>query len=158
MVFDPLAATGLLTAQAGGQPEITGTCFLFRHDDTVFTAAHCVPQEPTRLIAQFPNLHRIEAVQSVVRHPFADVALLALKDQLAKADGYPEHAFWDRVSNWGLGEECFAYGFPTEGPIPGGAAEPVLPAVLDGNGLAALSGDGSAGLGDDGTGLVRGSA
>jgi len=36
-------------------------------------------------------------------------------------EGYPKVAFWDCVSNWGLGEEFIAYGYPEEVNTAGAA-------------------------------------
>jgi hypothetical protein len=35
-----------------------------------------------------------------------------------QTDGYPARAFWNFVSNYSVGEEFMAYGFPVEGPDP----------------------------------------
>lgn len=116
MTFNPLAATGLLTAQEDGPAEITGTCFLFRHDTIALTAAHCIPQNGVNLAAHFPLLGRTDSVTEVRRHPNADIAVLFLGKQPDQYPPRPEHAFWDRVSNWHLGEDFIAYGYPSEGP------------------------------------------
>lgn len=69
----------------------------------------------------------------VARHPDADLAILyvdAFGDE--NKDERPQWAFWDCVSNWTLGEEFIAYGFPSEGPAPDATNSPV-PRMFVGN-------------------------
>jgi hypothetical protein len=121
-VFDPLSVVGLVLAgNENGQAPV-GTCFRFRHVDFALTAAHCVP-DVDRLYVVFPRLGQAEIVAHVERHPQADIAALTI-GPLNATDGYPENAFWDRVSNWSLGEEAFAYGYPVEGPALRDASTP----------------------------------
>jgi S1-C subfamily serine protease len=123
MPFDPLSATGLVLADfAGVKPRITGTCFLLRYEHYAITAAHCVPAEATSLTVALPRQQRAMPVTSITRHPTADVALLSGEPSVTeKREGYPERSFWDCPSNWALGEQFMAYGFPeetnSEGPI-----------------------------------------
>lgn len=101
----------------------SGTCFCFRHEHVALTASHCVVDTASAIELLFPRVGRSRRVERIERHPQADIALLVTAIQTAdKGEGYPEHAFWDCVSNWTLGEEFFAYGFPSEGPTPGAGA------------------------------------
>lgn len=124
-MFDPLAATGLITVTSGEVTEIVGTCCLFRHEAVAITADHCIPREEMTIRVYLPQLGRVDVVKEVHRHEHADVAVLILSDELPATTGYPENAFWDGVSNWALGEQVMAYGFPSEGPNPGGGANPI---------------------------------
>ncbi|MHB1716484.1 MAG: trypsin-like peptidase domain-containing protein [Acidimicrobiales bacterium] len=125
MAFDPLAATGLITVTSSDVTEIVGTCFLFRHEAIALTADHCVPRGDMTIRVHLPRLGRVDVVDEVRRHEYADVAMLILGDGSPTTTGYPENAFWDRVSNWALGEQVMAYGFPSEGPNPGGGVSPI---------------------------------
>lgn len=118
MQFDPLEAVGLVVP-ASSNPVASsffGTCFRFRHERIALTAAHVVPQAED-LVLVFPRSGRRQIVETVIRHPTADVAVLISEPQASDSeDGYPQAAFWDRVANWGLGEEFLTYGYPSEGP------------------------------------------
>jgi hypothetical protein len=120
VAFDPLTATGLVVAQTDdGREVFCGTAFLFRHEHVALTADHCVPESARVIHLVLPRLNRTQEVLEVHRHPTADIAVLI--GGITHADsggGYPEHAFWDRVSNWGLAEEFLAFGYPDEGPTP----------------------------------------
>ena len=120
MTFNPLAAVGAVVAEHGGGSAVfSGTCFLFRHSHIALTADHCVPESATSLRLEFPILGRVQLVEAIERHPIADIAAL-VTERAGNDDGqgYPEEAFWDRVSNWSLAESYLTYGLPSEGPQP----------------------------------------
>jgi hypothetical protein len=118
--FDPLAPVGMLFARQpdNNRLDFLGTCFLFRHDFVCLTAAHCVRGiEVERLVIVFPRLDQQSPVSEVRAHWTKDVAIVYLARPLAEqSSGYPESAFWDCVSNYGLGEEFAAYGYPEDSP------------------------------------------
>jgi trypsin-like peptidase len=115
MTFDPLEAVGLVV---GYGDQVLGGCFRFRHEHMVFTAKHCVPTSED-LVTFFPRSRRAQRVTRVEGHPTADIALLVTEAQPSDSgSGHPTNAFWDRVSNWRLGEEFMAFGYPVEGPSP----------------------------------------
>jgi len=135
MTFDPLAAVGIvLTTAREGLQEISGTCFLFRHEHVALTAGHCAAADAASIDLVFPRLGRSQRVEQIDRHPTADVALLVTKVEPGDpGSGYPERAFWDRVGNWSLGEEFFAYGFPSDAPTPDAPPAFAVPRLFTGN-------------------------
>lgn len=129
MPFDPLSAVGLVVVGTSGrEPRITGTCFLFRYDYIAVTASHCVPDDTKSITLAFPRLSRTIHVASISKHETADVTILhGEADKIDTGDGYPKIAFWDCVSNYGLGEEFLAYGFPESTDVEGATtAQPRL--------------------------------
>lgn len=119
MAFNPLQATGMLYVQnEHGDESFAGSCFLFREDNVVLTAAHCVPPSiaGARIMLSYPK--REMPVLDIRRHPSADIAVLVCGEEYAyrNESGYPETAFWDGVNNWSLGEGFNAFGYPSEGP------------------------------------------
>jgi len=127
MNFNPLHATGLVFLKDGKQGfSFAGSCFLFREDNVVLTAAHCVPASIDTVIVHFPFARREMQVEEIHRHPTADVALLICEARYAyrSGNGYPETAFWDGVSNFTLGEQFSAFGYPSEGPTFNSEASP----------------------------------
>jgi Trypsin-like peptidase domain len=133
VVFDPLEAVGLVATGTPRNFTVLGSCFRFRHEHLALTAAHCVTATGTVFLL-FPRSGRIQTVLTAERHPTADVALLITAKQSGDTgEGYPTRAFWDRVSNWGLGEEFVAYGFPVEGPYPDGLAGTPVPRLFVGH-------------------------
>ncbi len=116
MPFHPLEAVGLIEPRNSdtSQRQPLGTCFRFRHERVALTAAHCVP-ESGDLTLRFPRSRRTQIVEDVRRHATADVAVLITDNQPTDpGTGYAPAAFWDRVSNWALGEEFMTYGYPAE--------------------------------------------
>lgn len=133
MAFDPLAAVGvILTGADEGGVVMSGSAFLFRHDDVVVTAGHCVREDAPFTTVFFPRANQYLRVESVERHPSADIAVLFAKPKVRSGDrvGYPDVAFWDGVSNWTLGEQVYAYGYPSEG---GGATQAMTPRLFVGH-------------------------
>lgn len=129
-VFDPLEAVGLVIAGR----EVYGSCFRFRNEHTILTAKHCVPTTGGPIVAFFPRSMRSQPAVRVVMHPTADIALLVTEAQAGDSgSGYPSSAFWDRVSNWGLGEEFTAFGYPSEGPSPDVQAGTPIPRLFVGH-------------------------
>lgn len=95
-------------ANEGRGPYLLGTCFAFRSARHFVTAAHCVGDlEPDRLVVLVPHVLGPTRVVSVEKHPTADAAILTL-------DSEPEgvEPFWSSASNYGLGEDFLAFGFP----------------------------------------------
>lgn len=114
MSFDPLEAVGLVMAEG----DVYGGCFRYRNEHTLLTAKHCLPSTGDA-IAVFPRSGRSQPIVRFERHPTADIALLVTETQASDSgSGYPDSAFWGSVSNWSLGEEFMAFGYPTEGPSP----------------------------------------
>lgn len=119
MSSDPLRAIGqVFTKEPLGGWAFSGTCFRFRRDSAVLTAAHCCPQSATEIRLTFPRTptDRVEVAEVRV-HPTADLAVLHLgHDVPPHPEPYPDNAFWDEVSNLGIGEEFMTYGYPTDAP------------------------------------------
>ncbi|MFK0002543.1 serine protease [Paenarthrobacter sp. NPDC090522] len=127
MTFNPLHATGMVFLKdAEGEFAFSGSCFLFREDNVLLTAAHCVPESISTVIVHLPFGRREMKVETIHRHPTADVAMLICGDQYAyrAGSGYPESAFWDGASNFSLGEQFSAFGYPSEGPSFTSSAAP----------------------------------
>lgn len=135
MTHDPLNATGVVVLSgADGSHSVGGTCFLFRDDTVALTAAHCVPQG-VEVALVFPRLGGVIApVQEIKRHPTADIAAIFLRghDDSNRATGYPAHAFWGHVGNYGLAEDFLSFGFPVEGPLMGSDLPGPVPRIFRG--------------------------
>lgn len=109
--FNPLDAGMLLRVN----PELTnswfflGSCFAFREPHAFVTAGHCVDAlEPAELRLVVPRVLRPPVpVETVARHPSADVAVVRVPPETAS----PVQPFWNAVGNYGWGEEFFAYGY-----------------------------------------------
>jgi hypothetical protein len=129
MAFDPLEAVGLVVMGA----DVYGSCFRFRSEDHILTAKHCLPSTGNA-VAYFPRSQRSQPIVRVEGHPTADIAVMATEKQITdNGSRYPTSAFWDLVSNWGLGEEFMAYGYPTEGPSPEAVAGTPVPRLFTGH-------------------------
>jgi trypsin-like peptidase len=118
MYMNPLAAVRLLL-HIDQQEDLSflGTCFAFRHPHYLLTAAHCVGEltetglavaSPADIEGSSLLVNRVQVSQSIIKHPTADVAIVTV----AEANADPAEAFWDCVSNYSLGEDFFAFGFP----------------------------------------------
>ncbi|PVY32284.1 S1 family peptidase [Williamsia muralis] len=129
MEFDPLNACGVIACQtADGAEHITGSCFLFRSDSFVLTAAHCIPDDAHDLVVILPRLDRRLRVQEVITHSTADIAaLICDASDERRPDGSPAIAFSDGVDDVALGQEWYAYGFPA---LTGPDVSPTMPARL----------------------------
>lgn len=119
--FNPLSATSKLlrSGPGGGFSEFVGTCFGFRHPDYYLTAAHCVGDlEPAELLVSqtAPSLRpntmswRAAPVIDIVRHETADLAVLSVDSNIAGPIAIPFSGH--TVSNFQLGEDFLAYGYP----------------------------------------------
>lgn len=90
-----------------------GSCFTFRQHTHFLTARHCIPDDESlgRLI--MPGAPDPIPFASVEHHPNADLSLITID---ADALGYKAYwePFWDFVSNWQVGEEFMAYGYPID--------------------------------------------
>lgn len=117
MDFNPLLAVGLVFSR-GDEGRVLGSCFAFRDRGHFLTAHHCIREvQPSNLGILLPRHNeRYLRVADIQLHPSADLAVLRTDDHEP-----PEVApFWNTVTNWALGEEFFAYGYPADplGPIP----------------------------------------
>jgi len=125
---DPLSAIGLILARSGSVQTFLGSCFLFRNPDFALTAAHCVAdQDVSQLFVHFPRPQGVTInVMSVLYAPRrGDLAAL-------RVDGrFGQEQFWGHVSNYSLGEEVFAYGFPED--VFGPDARTPTPRLFRGN-------------------------
>jgi hypothetical protein len=108
---NPLTATGLIY-QDVDPPRFLGTCFSFRHRTHLLTAAHCIGRLASKEIGiVLPNAISIGTyrVESVVRHPTADLAVLVVPEtDLPSIDSFGSFG-----AHW-LGLEFMAYGFPED--------------------------------------------
>ena len=116
---NPLLGVGALFAQRESKSELRGTCFLFRSDVIALTAAHCVAENLDEFAVLLPHVNPAKQmrVNRVERHPRADIAMLFCDGDDSRDDyGNPVLGFRDGFSNWQLGSEFNAYGYPMEGP------------------------------------------
>jgi hypothetical protein len=112
---------------------VHGSCFLFRSDALALTAAHCVPQQLEPFLVHLPHLQLYLEVERVERHPTADIAIVFCKAEDTRTElGTPVNAFWDGTGNWLLGQNFYAYGYPTEGPTENSNQAPI-PRLFSGN-------------------------
>ena len=125
--FNPIAATAQLMklGPGGGFSVFAGTCFGFRHPDYYVTAAHCVAGSEEVLVSQSASTDKantlaIRLVQAseILQHDEADLAVLRVDPRVAGpiTEPFPGHL----VSNYALGEDFMAYGYPEDvyGPNP----------------------------------------
>jgi trypsin-like peptidase len=101
-----------------GKDILLGSCFSVRGSDMFLTAAHCVGKlDASALVVRSAGIPERRVVLRVVRHPSADLALL----EVAKAEEEGVEPFVYAVSNWSLGEDFFAFGYPEDvfGDYPG---------------------------------------
>lgn len=113
--MNPLRAVGkVMRASPGFGPpfKFLGSCFSLRWNNRFVTAAHCVDGvPPEELGVETPVGGIVSRVSWVRAHETADIAVLALSGFLI---GGETHPFWGVVSNWSLGEEFMAYGYPAD--------------------------------------------
>lgn len=125
--FNPIAATAQLMklGPGGGFSVLAGTCFGFRHPDYYVTAAHCVAGIEEVLVSQSAptsraNTMSVRLVQAsaILRHDEADLAVLKVDPKVAAPITAPFAGHL--VSNYALGEDFMAYGYPEDvyGPDP----------------------------------------
>jgi hypothetical protein len=122
----PQRSTGMLLQRRedSGANDVLGSCFLFRSHRIALTAAHCLPNEGTKLWAFFPMLPSIMAkVVETRKHWTRDIALIVLEWEGTAQIG-PFDIFWDCPENWSLGMDVMAFGYPDEatGPAFGSSA------------------------------------
>lgn len=117
-MFDPLNACGMvmISREHDSGSVLSGSCFMFRSNQIVLTAAHCVPENLADVKLVFPRLGVERQVKDIRRNPSADIALLVCDGGDARSNGNPTIAFWDSVPPDRLGEDSIAYGFPALGP------------------------------------------
>jgi hypothetical protein len=125
--FNPLQAVATIWGrEIADEPVFLGTCFAFRSRRNFLTAAHCVANLESRQLAvvNVGDERKViwRGVSGVERHPTADIAVLhtlPMSDEGRNTIG-PEAAatedqtegFQGYVSNYGIGEDFHAYGFP----------------------------------------------
>lgn len=101
-------AVGLLMHMSKAVPNFLGSAIAYRDETHFLTAAHCVGQlEPSQLaVSLAPGTTRAVRVQSVIRHPAADVAIL-----VTESSGL-SHPFRNYRRRPEVGEEFVAFGYP----------------------------------------------
>jgi len=100
-------------------PTFIGTCFAYRRQGHFITAAHCVGDlKADQLGVITPLGSLIKSAFAVTRHPTSDIAII--ETPTIHAEGDEVEPFELIVSNWSLGEDFFAYGYPIDvlGPDP----------------------------------------
>jgi hypothetical protein len=100
-------------------PQFIGTCFAYRRQGHFITAAHCVGDlQADQLGVITPRGGLIKSAFAVTRHPSADIAII--ETPTMHVEGDEVEPFELIVSNWSLGEDFFAYGYPVDvlGPDP----------------------------------------
>jgi hypothetical protein len=108
----PLESTAWLMARdAPGGPRFVGSCFAFRRGHWLLTAAHCVrDMTPAALgVATHRRQQELRAVEEVIVHPKADVALLRLSEEHALPD-----RFAGETPTYGWGVPVSAFGYPED--------------------------------------------
>jgi hypothetical protein len=130
-MFNPLTAVQILGRIAGdpNKLETLGSCFAFRHQNNILTAAHCVGSlaaHEMAVVGPGNNDLIVRLVQDVHRHPSADVALLRLESN----NNDTSQPFLDCVGNFSLGEDFVAYGFPED--VFGKTARKPVPRLFKG--------------------------
>jgi hypothetical protein len=117
--MNPLNGVGLVFEERdGAMPAFLGTCFAYRNRAYFLTAAHVVAdRQLARLAVLSPREGVFSTPRAVHLHPEADIAILVLHPPGREII----EPFWGSVSNYALGEEYFAYGFPEDyrGPRQG---------------------------------------
>lgn len=97
----------------GTESTFLGSCFAFRHNTHFLTAAHCLGKfESLELGIMTPGHGVLKNVRSVLRHPSADLAIVETSGIQAAGDEVAP--FTGIVSDWALGEDFFAYGYPAD--------------------------------------------
>jgi Trypsin-like peptidase domain len=125
--FNPIQAVATIWGrEIEDSPVFLGSCFAFRSQRAFLTAAHCVGDVKSSQLAVVnvgENRKVIwRPVSNVERHPSADIAVirtLPMTDAEREVIGERESStedrtepFWRHVSNYGIGEDFHAFGFP----------------------------------------------
>jgi hypothetical protein len=106
---NPLESTGWLGVKgASGQPRFIGTCFAFRRNDCLLTAAHCVRETAAESLFVYTHGELIDAlsIERIISHPNADVAILRLAESHRLRDRFDGDA---TVYGWGVPVAAFGY-------------------------------------------------
>lgn len=107
---NPLSSTGwVVRADDAGRPRFAGTCFAFRRASHFLTAAHCVHRFPLGSLSISLRANRVDhgfAIEEVVEHSSADVALLRIADGPAAFDLFLGET---SVYDWGIPVSAFGY-------------------------------------------------
>ncbi|MHA7278882.1 S1 family peptidase [Arthrobacter sp. MDT2-2] len=126
MSFSPALATGIIyRVQESGERTFTGSCFMFRRDDVLLTAKHCVHADGSYVV-ELSGVRRNLNVKEIRTHPTADLAVLIAEGSFdhRAGDGGPETAFQDGVGDWNVGDDFMTFGYPSEGPGADTAVSP----------------------------------
>jgi S1-C subfamily serine protease len=110
--MNPSHATGLLGLYDGGEgpAKFLGSTFAYRSSQHFLTAAHCVGDVGAgSLTVTIPHAERAWPVATVERHPSADLAVVALHEEVPDLE-----PFWGTVSNLAMAEEFYAFGYPAD--------------------------------------------
>lgn len=118
------AATGFVVRRdVPSGSALLGSCFAFRKQHLLLTAAHCVrglPPESLGVVRPTPEVNDPGLdVLEVSTHPTADLALIRMGE-------FPLpifHPFWDYETAAGWGDDVAAFGFPEDAAI-GAAMRP----------------------------------
>jgi hypothetical protein len=100
-------------------PTFIGTCFAYRRQGHFITAAHCLGDlQADQLGVMTPQRALIKSAIALTRHPTADIAII--ETPTVHVEGDVVEPFELIVSNWSLGEDFFAFGYPVDvlGPDP----------------------------------------
>jgi hypothetical protein len=109
--MNPLLATGLVMRAESRGDTLLGSCFAIRDSRVFLTAAHCIGElEARSVVVRSAGIPERRLVLHIVRHPSADLALL----EIPKADEEGAEPFVYAVSNWSLGEDFYAFGYPED--------------------------------------------
>ncbi|SRR6266568_943527 len=107
--MNPLTAVGLLLHVNRDPPDFLGSCFAFRRQTHFLTAAHCIGTlAPKDLAVSVLHATGTHAVETIHRHPKADLAILALRGAV------PDSDVFGPFGAVGLGQDFGAYGFPED--------------------------------------------
>jgi hypothetical protein len=114
VVVNPLRAVGqVMRWRPGETPTFLGSCFALRWNNRYVTAAHCIANVPSQELAvRNPAGGLLSSVTKVERHETADIAVISPSG--LQVGGFETEPFWDVVSNWSLGEDFMAYGYPAD--------------------------------------------
>src|ERR1700674_213212 len=119
---NPLRAVGQAVhwePKKGIGPTFIGTCFAYRRQGHFITAAHCLGDlQADQLGVMTPQRALIKSAIALTPHPTADIAII--ETPTVHVEGDVVEPFELIVSNWSLGEDFFAFGYPIDvlGPDP----------------------------------------
>lgn len=111
---EPLRAVGQVVRWSpGNEPRFIGSCFALRWNNRFVTAAHCVADLPVEEVAvRNPGGGLLSSASRIDKHETADIAAISASG--IQAAGYETDPFWGVATNWTLGEDFMAYGYPAD--------------------------------------------